>query len=216
MSKTQDLIAKLSSEARVTKPLRKPLHWMLSVFSLLVFYAVISQIFLGLRVDIFAQITRPLFFLEVVLMLLLFLTSLASAVLTMYPDLYQKSRLLKLPYVIFFALLAVLTLQIFTPIDAQMILPEGNIHKMECSVCILFLSLIPSAYIFITLQKGATVNSSRSGIFAVLAATALGCLILRLSEANDSIIHLLAWHYLPTFLFAAIGAILGKLLLRWS
>ncbi len=197
------------------KPLQKPLSWILNISSLLASYAVISQIFLGVRADIFTQITRPLFALEVVLMLLLFFASVVAAVFTMYPDSYQKSRFLKLPYTIFFTLLSIFIFQIFIPIDSRMVMPETNIHTMECAICILFLSLIPSAYILLTLQKGATVNSSRSGIFAVLAATALGCLILRLSEANDSITHLLTWHYLPTFFFAKIGAMLGGWLLKW-
>jgi hypothetical protein len=49
----------------------------------------------------------------------------------------------------------------------------------------------------------------------VLAASGVGCLTLRLAELNDSIEHLLQWHYVPTLLFAAGGAMIGKWLLRW-
>jgi hypothetical protein len=68
---------------------------------------------------------------------------------------------------------------------------------------------------FVLLRKGASIRQLQAGSFAVLTATAIGCLTLRLSEENDSIMHLLQWHYLPTLLFAALGALAGKWLLKW-
>jgi len=76
-------------------------------------------------------------------------------------------------------------------------------------------AIVPAALIFALLRKGASVRPLRAGSFAVLAASGLGCLTLRLSEANDSLVHLVDWHYLPTLLFAVIGALVGRYLLRW-
>ena len=114
MTKMLDLITKLSSEVKPTKPLGKPIGWIGCLLLLLVLYAVIVQIGFGVRGDLLLQLTRPLFLVEIALMLLLFVTSVAAAVLTMYPDLYQKSRLLKLPFIIFFLLLGLFALQFFT------------------------------------------------------------------------------------------------------
>ena len=86
---------------------------------------------------------------------------------------------------------------------------------MECALCIGSVALIPSALIFALLRKGASVRQFQAGSFAVLAASSIGCLTLRLAEANDSMMHLASWHYGPTVLFAALGAALGKILLKW-
>ncbi len=215
MTKMHDLITKLSSEASPKKVLGSPIKWIASLLLMLVSYAVIVEIFFGIRGDLAVQLSRPLFVAEVVLMLLLVVVSTLSAVLTMYPDLYQKSRLLKLPYVIFFLLFGVFLAQFFTAIDALMVLPEASLHQMECTICILFLSLIPSAIVFAILQKGASTLPLQAGVFTVLSASALGYLMLRLHEANDSIAHLLTWHYLPMLFFAFVGALIGRWLLRW-
>lgn len=215
MTKIPNLITKLSNEIKPIEPLRKPTSLTLKLLAALVFYTVVLQIFLGLRDDLFVQITRPLFLAEIGLMFLLFFTAVLAAVLAMYPDLYQKSHLLKLPYVILFFLSLILAAQFFLPIDERMILPQIVTHQMMCTSCILLLSLAPAALIFIILQKGATLVAMQSGIFTVLAASALGCLMLRLSEMNDSISHLLIWHYLPIIFFSLIGALFGRWLLKW-
>ena len=215
MTKMLDLITKLSSEVKLAKPLGKPIGWIGCLLLLLVLYAVMVQIFFGVRADILLQLTRPLFLAEIALMLLLFVTSVVAAVLTMYPDLYQKSRLLKLPFIIFFLLLGLFALQFFTAQDLRMIVPEIDLHTMECTRCILLVALIPAAFTFAILQKGATTLPLQAGAFTVLAASALGYLILRFHEASDAISHLLIWHYFPMLFFAMIGAAIGKWLLKW-
>ena len=112
-------------------------------------------------------------------------------------------------------LVALVGFQLWMPHDSRMILPEVGTHGMQCALCIASLTLIPSALIFILLRKGASIHPLQAGSFAVLASSAIGCLALRLSEANDSIMHLVQWHYVPTFLFAALGARIGKWLLKW-
>jgi hypothetical protein len=215
MNKTTDLITKLSGEVNATKPLAKPINWIMALLGVLIIYAIILQINLGFRADILVQITRPLFVIEIILMVALFLVSIVAAVLTMYPDLYQKSRLLKLPYLIFTLLLTIFLAQLFTENDALMIIPEVNLHKMECTICIAFLALVPAIVMFTILQKGATTIPLQAGIFTVLAASALGYLMLRLQEQNDAISHLLTWHYLPMIFFAFLGALIGKSFLKW-
>jgi hypothetical protein len=86
---------------------------------------------------------------------------------------------------------------------------------MECALCIAAVALIPSALLFALIRKGATIRPLQAGSFAVLAASSVGGLTLRLAEANDSLMHLVVWHYLPALLFATLGAVIGKKLLRW-
>lgn len=211
---TDQLIAELSTQTPQA-PLRTPLHYALALAAMLLVYALATQAVLGLRVDLAAQLSRPFFVLELTLLAALTLSSARAAVLCLYPDSYQQRRWLKLPYLIFAALVAFLLLQLPMAPDDRMMLPETSVHGMECALCIASVSLIPSALIFLLLRRGASVHPLRAGSYAVLAATGIGALTLRLAEADDFLPHLLIWHYLPTLLFSALGAILGKYLLRW-
>lgn len=197
------------------KKMATPSYWALRLLAVLSVYAVGAQLFLGLRPDLMAQFTRPLFALETLLLALLLISSAISSVLAMYPDAYQKPQLLKLPYAVFALLVALMGFQLLMPLDPLMVMPETGVHAMECAICIASVALIPSALIFALLRKGASVRQFQAGSFAVLASSAIGCLTLRLAEANDSIMHLVQWHYVPTLLFAALGALAGKWLLKW-
>lgn len=214
MTKISDLIAKLSNEAKLVEPLENPSRLAARILSILILYAFIVQYIIGLREDFTVQITRALFIVELVLFFLLFASSTVSAALSIYPDSYQKSYLQKIPFIIFIFLAVVFVAQLFIPSDAKMLMPE-NFHKMGCSISILFFSLVPSLIIFGFLRKGASTIPAKSGLFAILAATALGCLISRLHEANDSISHMITWHFLPIIIFSILGAVIGKFLLRW-
>lgn len=215
MNSTADLIASLSTEAKPIKKMATPSYWALRLLAVLSVYAFGAQLFLGLRPDLMAQFTRPLFALETLLLTFLLLSSAVASVLSMYPDAYQKPQLLNLPYAVFALLVGLVGFQLLMPLDPLMVMPEAGLHAMECAICIASVALIPSALIFALLRKGAPVHQLQAGAFAVLAASAIGGVTLRLSEANDSIMHLVQWHYVPTLLFAILGALAGKWLLRW-
>ncbi|NBV07165.1 MAG: DUF1109 domain-containing protein [Proteobacteria bacterium] len=215
MTKTLDLITKLSSEAKPAKPLPKPASWILFLLAELFFYAVILQTFLGLRPDLAVELTHPLFVVEITLTLLLFVSSITATVLTMYPDLYQKSFLLKIPYLIFFLLLGFFLAEFFIFYDVENIFSSENFHGLQCALCIVISSSVPAAFIFAILRRGASVLPKQSGFFTILAASSLSYFVTRLDEVNDSVIHLFIWHYLPILFFALLGALLGKWLLKW-
>lgn len=215
MTKTADLISELAAQAQPAKAIASPAIWILRLLGVLALYAFAAQFFLGLRGDLLIQFTRPLFAVEILFLLLLLISSSVAAVFAMYPDAYQKPQFLKLPYAAFLLLASLLTSQLALPHDVRMVMPLPSAHAMECAICIAAVALVPAAIIFVLLRKGASVCQFEAGSFAVLAASAIGCLTLRLAEENDSVQHLLLWHYIPTFIFAAIGAMIGKCLLKW-
>ena len=215
MTDTETLIARLSSEAKTPTKLRSPTYWGVRLIAVLIVYALGTQVFLGLRPDLAMQITRPFFAAEISLLVALLLTSAMASVLAMYPDAHQRPKLLMLPYAVFALMLGLVATQLLLPLDGRMVMPLPGAHAMECALCIGAVALVPSAVIFSLLRKGASVRQFQAGSFAVLAASAIGCLTLRLAEANDSMMHLASWHYGPTLLFAALGAIIGKYLLKW-
>lgn len=213
---TQELIAKLSQEVSSKTALRSPAWFGTRLTAVLAIYGIGVQFFLHIRPDITIQLGRLTYTLEITLLTALFLFSAVAAVLSMYPDLYQKSYILRVPYILFALLLGSILFQLVAmPHDPRMVISPPVRHGMECTLCIASLALIPSALIFALLKKGASVTPLHAGFFAILTTTGMSCLMLRLAEANDSLIHLLTWHYLPTLIFAIIGAIIGKFLLRW-
>lgn len=212
---TNALIAQLSREAQPKARLRSPAWFAPCLIAVLLVYGIAVQFHLHIRADIAVQFTRMMFVVEIALLALLTLTSAIAGIYAMYPDVYQKSWLLRVPYAAF-ALLAVFILMqlIAMPADPRMVIPQAGIG-MECAICIASVALIPSGLMFWLMRKGASVHPLQAGSFAVLAASGIGCLTLRLSEANDSLMHLACWHYLPTLLFAVLGATIGKWVLKW-
>lgn len=211
---TAELIIRLSQEA--PKPrLKSPAYYGWRLGIVLAVYGLGVQFFLHLRPDLLTQLIRPAFALEIILLVLLTVSSSAAAVFSMYPDMHQKHWALNVPYVLFFVLVTFITSQVLMPLDIRMVIPAPGGHAMECALCIAAVSLVPSALIFGVIRKGASVHPLRAGSFAVLAASSIGCLTLRLAEENDSLVHLTQWHYLPTLIFGILGALIGKVLLKW-
>jgi hypothetical protein len=215
MNSTADLIKQLSAEGKLTTPLRAPSYFATRLFLLLAGYMLAAQAILGFREDILVQLERPFFTLEILLLAFLLITSSVACILAMYPDAYQKPWMLKLPYTVFALLLGLTAIQFLLPQDARMVMPEAGSHTIECSVYIAIAALVPSAVMVALIRKGASIRQFHAGAFAVLAASAIGCLTLRLAEPIDPVMHLVCWHYLPTLLFASLGAVAGKYILKW-
>jgi hypothetical protein len=215
MRDTSEIIRQLSSETVSRQRIRTPGWWGTWLVVVLLIYGVISQLCLGLRPDVMTQAARPLFILEMLILGLVLLASTAASILIMYPDAYQKRFFLSVPYGLYALLVSVMAIQLFLPPYPTMAIQDTHVHGMECALCIASLALLPSALLFAVIRKGASVHLLRAGFYAVLASSAMGCLTLRLAEANDGIVHLLTWHYIPTLLFAMIGAAAGKWLLKW-
>jgi hypothetical protein len=219
---TDELIATLSTQIG-TEPqkhiLRTPYYYSFFMVSIMFMYALVIQYFLGMRSDIIISIQKPLFMIECLLLLFLGLSSVIVAVLTMYPDMCNKKIFLKIPYLCFIGIIAFMVYQIFQTNNPMMIIPNvprlDNEHTIECAVCIACIAIIPSGLMVLLQRKGASVYPVHSGSFAVLAASAVGAFVLRLTEPNDSAVHLMLWHYVPTFIFACIGAFVGRWVLRW-
>jgi hypothetical protein len=183
--------------------------------ALLLCYMLAVQGLLGVRADLAVQFGRWPFVAEITLLLMLLVVSMVASVLAAYPDAYQRPRWLTLPYAMLGILLTFLAFQFAMPEDPRMLAPPLGLPGMECTLCIASVAFLPSLVIFTLLRQGASVHPWRAGTFAVLTASALGCLTLRLSEMNDSLAHLVVWHYLPTVVFAALGGVIGKYLLKW-
>jgi len=212
--KTEELIAKLSNE-QSKKTLQSPSYYAFRLVAILIIYTILAQFYLGLRSDLSLQLLlKTSFLLEIFLLLSLGIFSALASILLMYPDRYQKKILIKIPNFLLAATILFIALRLLLP-EESLLLITPNSHNIECSICIAAVSIIPSFLIFNLIKKGAATGFKKAGFFAILTTTSIGCIILRLAENNDSAMHLLAWHYLPTLLFACVGALAGKYFLKW-
>lgn len=214
MVETEQLIQELSRQAPPVK-LVPPRRWALRLLAVLVAYGAAMLWMIGPRPDLSVQLARPMFVGEIMLLAAALLSAAMASILAMYPDMLQKRGLLKLPYILAMLVIAMQAYQLGAPHDARMVVAAPAAHSMECTCFIALSALLPAALIFLLLKKGATLAPLNAGALAIITATALGALTLRLSEANDAIPHLLVWHYAPMIAFAALGAGLGRMLLKW-
>ncbi len=215
MVDTKQLINQLSAEATPVKVVR-PQRYSAFLLALLSIYAICAQCWLeGFRPDLAMQLTRPLFMVELLLLAAMLVSSSVASIYAMLPDCAQRKTLMRLPYLFSGGMLALVIFQLFLPQDARMVMPNATSHTHECTMYIAFSSVLPAALIFGLLRKGASVMPMQAGLLAVIAAVSVGAITLRLAEANDDIMHLLTWHYLPSIFFASLGALLGRYLLRW-
>ncbi len=210
--KTSELIAKLSEETKPIKTTKTPFYWVKNFILALVIYYVFAQVFLGFRSDIAQKFSQPLFIAEILLILALLVSSVVAVVLMLYPDNYQKSYLLKIPFAmaLFLAILFCVEFLLLKPAETG----EGE-HSFQCSLCIASFAVIPTIAFFYILRQGANINHFSAAIFSIIAASTIGCLALRMSEQNDSIVHLITWHYFPIIVFSLLGAALSKNFFKW-
>jgi hypothetical protein len=202
-----ELTEKMQAVAPASTPARIFMKWMLYA----VVYAAGALFFLKVRPDFMDKLSYPPFLAEILSLTLVIASSLLSAALLAFPDMYQRTRAVFLPVVTFLVFVEVLVWEFIADSPPSPLPP----HAMECLLCISALSLIPGAFIIYSIKKLASTHFYVSGLVATLAAFSIGALILRISEQTDSIAHLLHWHYLPMILAAIMGVFLGKLCLKW-
>ncbi|MEQ1556602.1 MAG: DUF1109 domain-containing protein [Gallionella sp.] len=174
-------------------------------------YFLIALLLSGTRPDLAARLHNVEFVAEIVLLLTLVLASSVSAALLAFPDAYQKPRWTKLPlaFMVAFMLLLVLAYLADNPPAPQ------PLHSWQCTMAIVMVAIIPGAWTLWVMRRFAAIQRGMAGSVAVLFAFSVSALWLRLHELNDSISHVIYWHYLPMLIFAIVGWWLGKRVLRW-
>lgn len=214
MKDMESLIQELSTAPAIERRLPNPSRQVLMLLAVCGGCGLAAQWCLGLRPDAWGRLASPLFMLEITSLILLLLSCVVASTLATYPDAYQKPGWLRAPYALATLLVITCLLQLWTeplsrPQDAT------DIHGLSCSVSIAAVAVLPSALVMHMLGRGAVVHPLQAGSLALLTGLALGCLVVRLHEVNDSMFHVLTWHYLPTALGAGLGVWLGRRILRW-
>lgn len=84
-----------------------------------------------------------------------------------------------------------------------------------CLLCIPFFALLPFTSLIWALRKEAPTSPAWAGAIAGLVAGALGAAAYTLHQPSTSIPFMVFWYLGPILICAAIGAMLGRRLLRW-
>ena len=211
MANTDELIELLAKDAAPIKPISHPYliayKWMMGAMA----YIALTSIYTGLRPNLLEKLRSPLFLAEIGLLTGIILTTLLSAALLAFPDIYQKRKLAFAP--VYVLILFVIELFFSLHFEAQ---PAAVcVHSVECLIAIGTIAVLPAAWMFYILRKFSSTHYYLVGSISLLSAFNIGALSHRLSEQTDSIVHLIQWHYLPMVGVVLLGSLLGKIMLRW-
>lgn len=211
MGNIEELINKLAQDTGTVKAAPHPYMLSLQWMGWAAAYLVVSLMFSGLRPDLATKLHEPLFAAELAALLGIFVATSLSASLLSFPDVHQLRRLAFAPVVAF----ALFVLVMFLAWQADNPPAPLPVHSFECTIAITLVSLLPAAWMFYVMRKFASTHSLLAGCCALLFAFSIGAIWLRLYEVNNSVIHVIEWHYLPMIAFGMAGLWLGKVILKW-
>lgn len=207
----EQLIDSLTDKATVVKPAPHPARLTATWLAAAAIYLVVSLTLSGLRPDLMQKLQDPWLIAELITLFGIFITTSFSAALLAFPDLYQKRSLAFLPAWMF----ALFLLVIYFAWQADSPAAPLPMHSFECTLSITLMTLLPAVWTFYVMRKFASTHYRLAGSIALLSAFSVGSLWLRLQENNDSIMHVIQWHYLPMLGVGLLGLWLGKVLLKW-
>ena len=211
MANIDELVESLARDAAPVKQAPHPLMLSLGWVAAAAVYLVVSLWISGLRPDLMQKLDEPWFVAEMVSLALIFIATSLSAAVLAFPDLHQMRKVALAPAGLFALFVAIL----FFAWRADIPPAPLPMHSFECTASITLFSLLPAAWTFLAMRRYASTHYRWAGSVALLSAFSVGALWLLLHELNDSIIHVIQWHYLPMLGIGLVGWWLGKRLLKW-
>lgn len=211
MSNIDELIGRLAQDGAAVKPAPHPFMLSLEWMAAALLYLAVALLISGTRYGLWLELHNPWFAAEIAALAGILVTTALSAALLSYPDLHQMRRIAYAPAVAF-ALFALVLLFAWRADNPPAPLP---LHSFECTLSITLLSLLPAAWMFHVMRRYASTHGRWAGAVAFLFAFSVGALWLRLYEQNDSVMHVIRWHYLPMAGIGITGMWLGKRVLKW-
>lgn len=211
MDKTEELISKLVQDRTIVKRAPHPaVIGMLWLGGALI-YLFVSLVISGVRHDLLLKFHQPLFVAEIVTLSCILISTTFSAAILAFPDMHQMQRIVLAP-VVAAAIFALALCLAWLADNPPAPLP---VHSLHCTISITLESILPAVLMLQVMRKMASTHTLWAGCLAILSAFSVGALWLRLYELNDSVIHLVQWHYLPMIGFGILGMWLGKVVLKW-
>ncbi|MBN8973682.1 MAG: DUF1109 domain-containing protein [Rhizobiales bacterium] len=210
---TDRLIAALAADANTAPRRIGPVLTLALLAALPVSVALFMSI-LGMRPDVRTAMHNPFFDLKFVVTSVLAFTAIVVSLHLTRPEASfdRWGWLLVLPVVV-----------IILGIGAEMMMPHqrpwltrliGN-NAMACMASIPLFSLPFLAAALLALRRGAPAHPALAGMTAGLLAAGLGATLYASHCADDSPLFVMVWYSLATAFVAAVGAFVGRRVLRY-
>lgn len=211
MNDIEHLVETLAADAATVRPAPHPYSLGLNWIGVTTIYLAALLTLTGLRPDLAEKFSEPWFAIEIAALSGIFVAATFSAALLSFPDLHQKRGAAWSPV----AMIALFLPVVFFAWSADSPPAPLPQHSLECTLSIILAALPPAAWTFHAMRQFASTHYRTAGGIVLLAASSAGALWLRLHEVNDSVAHLIQWHYLPMIAVGLVGLWLGRMLLKW-
>lgn len=211
---TEALIARFAAEG-AKKPLPHPLAVAGKWLVLLAVYFGIVTLVTGFRPDIATKWTQPLYLMELTGMLATAIAAAIAASFLALPDVGQRPWLKFVP-LIPIMILGALLMQSIASGNAMPLIECIKMQRYDCLVRITLFSVVPAAFMFITIQRAAPTRCCWAGSMAGLSTASFGYVLLRIVDTADDPSALVIWHLIPVMLVTMIGMVVGKFYFRNS
>ncbi|MDC7675900.1 NrsF family protein [Asticcacaulis machinosus] len=166
----------------------------------------------GLRADLWARVSEPLFVAEIMMNLSLVIAAGVTATACAYPD---RARLPGWPY-LFILPLSLYAVVFAAAASATPDLAGAVFHKhgFHCLICIVIFAIIPALWMLFRLRRLMVVKPMQAAGLSLIMALAAGGLGIRLVDAEPLSVGLLVWHYLPMLILSGGALLLGRKIFR--
>lgn len=210
---TDRLIAALAADANTAPRRIGPVLALALLAALPVSVALFTSV-LGMRPDVRTAMHNPFFDLKFVVTLALAFAAIVVSLHLARPEAsFEKwGWLLSIPAIL-----------IALGIMAEMMMPHerpwlmrmiGN-NAMACMASIPLFALPFLAAALLALRRGAPARPTLAGAVAGLVAAGLGATLYASHCADDSPLFVVVWYSIATAFVAAVGAVAGRLMLRY-
>lgn len=206
------LIASLAEDLAPVAPLKRRNGWLVALVA--VGATVLGVWFYeGLWQAALAGNAAPIFFVTNGLLLLLGLAAAAAVLTLASPAVGNRQDAPKWAA----AMLAILPLTavVTTVAGGHTITELFDPHSAYCLSAGMVASLLTFAAMTWWLRRGAPVSTGAAGLWAGIAAGAIGSFAYGLSCPIDTVDHLGVWHIAPVALCGALGRMVLPRLIRW-
>ena len=209
---TNHLITSLADDLKPVAPLRRRNGWLLALASAAVTVLAVA-LYVGLWQAGLAGTAAPMFFVTNGLLLLLGLAAAGAVLSLAAPAVGNRADAPRWTT----AMLALLPLTaLVTALAGGHELADlYDAHSAYCLASGTLASVLSFAALTWWLRRGAPVSTGAAGLWAGVAAGAIGSFAYGLSCPIDTVGHLGVWHIAPVAICAVLGRIALPRLIRW-
>ncbi len=177
-------------------------------------YIVMFVLLMGMRADIHTKLADAAYTLEMGLCSVLIIGTGVAAMLSALPGI--NTRLLHVGATLGAAAIGALVVSTALSMAMPGWWNEAlNIGHLRVTAMLVGLSLPPMLWLLYHIKRAAPTHLRRTGMLTGLAASGCAYLILRLTMADDNLINVLLWCYLPMVALIALSYYTARLWLRW-